>query len=134
MTPKVTIPQTAIRIKNTQTGRLLYDNPKDGLLSWQESTNPDGYWYLTPVADNTYKIKNRLSGNCVYYNTGVKKPISWQDSINEDGKWQIVAVTDNTFKLRNVQSPKMFLYDNPTSGIIGYEDNNATDGIWTILH
>ncbi|KAF9902286.1 hypothetical protein EC991_005053 [Linnemannia zychae] len=103
MTPKVIIPQTAIRIKNSQTGRLLYDNSKD------------------------------VSGNCVYYNVGVKKPISWQDSASEDGKWEIVAVTDKTFKLRNIASPKIFLYDNPTTGIIGFEDNNAADGIWSIL-
>ncbi|KAF9392285.1 hypothetical protein CPB97_002852 [Podila verticillata] len=127
------LPQTAIRIKNVQTGKFLYDNATEGLIPWQESTGADGYWYITPVADKIYKIKNRLTGNNIYFNTRLQKPITWQDSINEDGKWEVIPVTDKQFKLRNVQSPTIFLYHNPTNGLIGYHDNNATDGIWTYL-
>ncbi|KAG0362754.1 hypothetical protein BG005_004376 [Podila minutissima] len=128
-----TLPQTAIRIKNVQTGRLLYDNASKGLISWQESTNTDGYWYITPIAEKIYKIKNRLSGNAIYFNTSKQMPITWQDSFNEDGKWEVVFLTAKTFKLRNVESPNIFLYDNPDKGLIGYHDNGHTDGIWTYL-
>ncbi|KAG0342342.1 hypothetical protein BG000_005402 [Podila horticola] len=127
----MTIPQTAIRIKNTQTNQYLYDNADKGLIPWQESTNADGYWYITPVADKIYKIKNRLTGNLIYFNTRLQKPITWQDSINQDGKWEVVPVTEKTFKLRNIETPTIFLYHNPQHGLIGYQDNGATDGIWT---
>ncbi|KAG0028701.1 hypothetical protein BGZ81_004490 [Podila clonocystis] len=128
------LPQTAIRIKNTQTDKLLYDNRDHGLIPWQESTNPDGYWYVTPIDDeNIYKIKNRLSGNIIYFNISQQKPIIWQDSFYDDGKWEVVPVGHRTFKLRNFESPGIFLYHNPIRGLIGYHDNGHADGIWTYL-
>ncbi|KAF9118012.1 hypothetical protein BGX30_004906 [Mortierella sp. GBA39] len=108
----MTIPQTALRIKN--------------------STNPDGYWYITPITDRYVKIKSRLTGNCIYYNVEKKKPIIWSDSANEDGKWEIIPqVTAGKFKIRNVLTPTVFLYHNIDSGLIGYPDSIGDDGLWT---
>ncbi|KAG0284837.1 hypothetical protein BGZ97_008043 [Linnemannia gamsii] len=71
----MTIPQTALRIKNVRNGTMLYDNKSDGLIAWKESTISNGYWFITPVTDRYYKIKNHLTGNCIYYNVQDKKPI-----------------------------------------------------------
>ncbi|KAG0248401.1 hypothetical protein BG011_000114, partial [Mortierella polycephala] len=98
----MTIPQTAIRIKNLQHGTMLYDNVDHGLIPWRESTNSDGFWYITPVTDKYYKIKNRQSGSCIYYNISQKKPICWTDTANDDGRWEIVkASSPDKFKIRN---------------------------------
>ncbi|KAG0006538.1 hypothetical protein BGZ65_006877 [Modicella reniformis] len=128
----MSVSQTALRIKNVRNKTMLYDNKDKGLIPWQESTNADGYWYITPVTDRYYKIKNRLSGNCIYYNIEHKKPIAWQDSANEDGKWEIIPQAEaGKFKIRNVLSPGMYLYHNIDNGLIGYPDSNGEDGLWT---
>ncbi|KAF9567259.1 hypothetical protein EC968_003463 [Mortierella alpina] len=128
----MSIPQTALRIKNVKHGTMLYDNQDKGLIPWNDSTNPDGYWYITPVTDKHYKIKNRLTGNCIYYNVSLKKPITWQDSANEDGKWEIIPQpTGGRFKIRNVLTPGIYLYHNIDLGIIGYQDSAGEDGLWT---
>ncbi|KAF9079438.1 hypothetical protein BGX23_004101 [Mortierella sp. AD031] len=128
----MSVPQTALRIKNVRNETMLYDNKDKGLIPWQESTNPDGYWYITPITDRYFKIKNRLTGNCIYYNTELKKPIVWKDSANEDGKWEIISQpTAGKFKIRNVLSPSIFLYHNIDHGLIGYPDSIGDDGLWT---
>ncbi|KAG0002436.1 hypothetical protein BGZ80_005976 [Entomortierella chlamydospora] len=127
------LPQTAIRLRNLRHGTMLYDNVQSGLIPWQESTNPDGYWYITHVTENTYKIKNRQSGNCVYYNVDKKKPITWRDSANGDGVWEFVPTSIvGQYRIRNVLTPTMYLYHNHDHGIIGHMDNGEDDGIWAI--
>ncbi|KAF9170010.1 hypothetical protein BGX21_008859 [Mortierella sp. AD011] len=130
----MTIPQTAVRLKNMRHGTMLYDNLQEGLIPWRESTNSDGYWYITPFTDKYYRIKNRQSGKCIYYNVDEKKPICWKDSGNSDGIWELVPTsTAGQYKIKNVLTPNIFLYHSHDQGIIGYWDNGEADGIWEIV-
>ncbi|KAF9964131.1 hypothetical protein BGZ70_006914 [Mortierella alpina] len=129
---RTSVPQTALRIKNAQHGTQLYDNKDKGLIPWKETTNPDGFWYITPMSPRHYKIKNQLTGNALYYNTAKKLPISWRDTSNDDGLWEIIPqATGGKFKIRNVLTPEAYLYHSIDQGLTGGLDSAGEDCLWT---
>ncbi|KAG0206886.1 hypothetical protein BGX28_001755 [Mortierella sp. GBA30] len=130
---KTDVSQTVIRIKNAQYQRMLYDNKDKGLVSWDETTNADGYWYLTPVTDRYYKIKNSLSGNCIYYNVDSKKPVSWRDTANSDGQWAIVkSSSPYKFQIKNVEA-NVYLSVNTADAITTTDDHNNAESFWSFV-